>query len=99
MADRAARGDDKTRMQALMESMFLTALSRNHRDSARMTELILHYTLGKPREKIELSGSVDSRAVSFDLSFLSVEQAMKMREQIVAANQRLIDVEPEEPEK
>lgn len=100
MQEGAGGGLDMTKARALMMSMWKTAINPNHKDHARMAELVYTCWMGRlPTQRVEIEQSGDGapRPVTFDLSFLSLEQAMRLRAQIEAANQRLIDVEAEEP--
>lgn len=50
------RGPGKTRKQWLLESLWTTAIDRNHRDHVKAAVVLLAYDVGKPVETVELSG-------------------------------------------
>lgn len=86
--------DGASRMRILMHRMYLTATTPHDRDSTRMCELILAYTLGKPKETVELQVP-DGSVSTVNLNFLSVEQLTQLNTVLIqaAGGQGIIDAE------
>ncbi len=84
MREKSGANTNEVRMRTVMNAMFLTAIDRRHRDHAKMAELICLYTIGRPVQAVQVSGSINT-PVTLDLSRFTLEQAMDLRRQIALA--------------